>query len=268
MDNLEKEIRATFNCSYKDLEHACWNVITHSNDYYGEGRGEIVGIKRIPDYKPIDRQSFKFLSDYYNNYGVYHYCINYEIYYKMYNSNGTPCSTTVYFSSFNGGILSHGINCTISFPAPYKSCRVYDIMIKSNSNGEMIATYYAVAFGGILPSFDDKSTLLTLICKKLNASWTIKEWHSHVECGSYRNCDILINRNVKSCTDVLSDLARMIKQEPAKKVKISKMEKLLGTSLDDTLIYKVWYVDGTTEFERIPNPTIKREDENKNELPF
>lgn len=268
MDNLEKEIREALNCSSKDLERACWNVITHSNDYYGEDRGEIVGIKRIPDYKPIDRQSFRFLSDYYNNYGVYHYCINYEIHYKMYNSNGTPCSTTVYFSSFNGGILSHGTNCTISFPAPYKSCRVYNIYIKSKSKSEEIATYYAVAFGGILPSFDDKCTLLTLICEKLNAYWVIKEWGSHIKDPSYRDCDIVINRNMKSCTDVLSDLARMIKQEPAKKRKISKMKKLLGTSLDDTLVYKVWYVDGTTEFERIPNPTIKRENENKNELPF
>lgn len=278
---LEKQIKELFNCSYDELDDACWKVIVNSNDYFDEGKVGITNIEEIPPYKNIPlsirlaickgidtsnqrRNTRKIIernNTSYINFGVYKYEKNYAIGYKMTNKDGSYCGTTVYWSSFCGGRLSHGTNGTVSFKVRGITPGI-EVNFTICNNDRKIDEYF-VCFGGELPSLEEKFPLIKKIVKTIGVELEINyyviqpddrpfvQWNHR-----YRNC--------KSGVEFIKKLLYGYYTKPIKKQSIVKLSKLLGTSLDNTLLYKYTYLDGGVEYVRVPSPFKKKEEE----LPF
>ena len=253
---INSTVKEIFGCTLYELHTECWRAITSSNDYFGESKGCIVSIKEIPPYgnkMDISTQS------YYRSYGVVPYEKNYAINYRMYNKDGSPCGTEVYWSSFNGGILSHGTNATIAFKCPKITNGLIPSTILKFRFG---SKHVNVIFGGTLPSLESKIKLINLIANKHGLNYTIEYPVFNTWVQMTRRCKF------KTCKEFVRNLYKgLYDPQVPKESKLVVKAVYKGKSIfytgytvkdwyseDKTYqyqnnIYKVWYEDGTTEYK-------------------
>lgn len=253
---INSTVKEIFGCTLYELHTECWRVITSSNDYFGESKGYIASIKEIP---PYEGKMDILTESYYRSYGVVPYEKNYAIGYKMYNRDGSPCGTEVYWSSFNGGILSHGTNATIPFKCP----KITDTLIPSTILKFRFGSKHTnVIFGGTLPSLESKIKLINLIANKQNLEYTIEypefnQWVQMTRRGKFITCKEFIRRLYKGMYNpYIPEEAKLI----VKAVYKGKSIFHTGYTAGDwhqkdkeyqyqNAIYKVWYEDGTIEYK-------------------
>ena len=243
---INTTIKKVFGCSSDELSSACWEVITKSNDYFGESEGYVTSIQEI-DWK--DR-------NWWNTYGVVSYEKNYAIGYRMYNRDGTRCCTTVHWTSLRGGLLCHGTNAYVSFKTKIKTCPAIILDITFGSLHKR--SYARVLFGGTEPTFEEKVNLIHLLAKKRKlGNWSAELYPTEVRHILYGQ-----RTNFVSCTRFLKALLKGKYDIKTEVVKTVTSLKYLGTSVDSGVgVYKVIYEDGSTEYKKMEisniNETVK-----------
>lgn len=235
-NSLEATINQLFGCSKEQLTDACWEVIVKSNDYFGEGKGEVVNIEEV-NWKD---------NWWRGTYGVVSYERNFAISFRMYNHDGSPCSTTVHWTSLRGGLLCHGTNAYVSFETKIKTCPaiVLDITFGSLHN----KSYARVLFGGTEPTFEEKINLIHLLAKKRK----IGHWIAELYPTEVRHVLYGQRTHFISCTNFLKALLKGRYDIGTKVIKTVTSVKYLGTSVDpDMGVYKVTYKDGSTGYKKM-----------------
>ena len=242
-NNLEATINQLFGCSKEQLTDACWEVIVKSNDYFGESKGEVVNIGEI---------SWKD-NWWCGTYGVVRYERNFVIHFRMYNKDGSPCGTTVHWTSLNGGLLCHGTRTYIPFKTKIKTIPVICVGIEMKAIDKDKQLYELVYFGGTEPDIQSKFALIDLIAKKRGINYLTISFHTEqIEAALYGDrkhhisCTRFLRRLLQGKYDIKDkDIRRVIKTE------------YLGTSVKpNKSVYKITYDDKSVEYTKIRTTSI------------
>lgn len=242
---ISQQCKDVFGCHIRVLSDACWEVITKSNDYFGEKKGHVTSIREIDPNDEV----------WLGTYGVLSYEKNYAIGYTMYNKDGSTCGTTVHWNSLKGGILCHGTNALIPFKTKIKTVPV---MLTRFTMGysDGIRTTERVLFGGTEPTLEEKNDLINLIMEKREIKyWEVELYPTqtkYVLCGQ-RN-------RFLSCTKFLRGLLKGRYDTKRKENKKAISLQYLGKGgLEhhyqkdiEVGIYKVTYEDKTVEYKKLP----------------
>lgn len=258
-NSLEATINQLFGCSKERLTDACWEVIVKSNDYFGEGKGEVVNIEEI-DWK----------NRYWRGtYGVVSYERNFAISFKMYNRDGSSCGTIVHWTSLRGGLLCHGTNAYVSFETKIKTCPAIVLDITFGSLHKK--SHASVLFGGTEPTFEEKVNLIHLLAKKRKIGhWIVELRPTEVKPVLYGQ-----RTHFVSCTNFLKALLKGRYDINTEVIKTVISMKYFGTSVDPEIgVYKVTYKDGSKEYKKMTisnvNEVVKYDDilREPNNFPF
>lgn len=236
----------TFGHSFTELSDACWEVIKASGNYFGEQRGAISSIKEI-DYKdPLYR----------NTWGVARFERTFAISYMMFNTDGSSCSSTVYWSSLKGGILCYGTDSWISFRMEVD---MNPVMLTTFSIGfEKKKISINVAWGGTEPTLESKNGLINLIMQRKGIKyWTLQHYPTQVMYVLYGQRD-----SFHSPKKFLKTLLKTNFFNKGEK-KAVKCIEYLGVGIPKRLssevykVFKMTYTDGTNTYKKINASLVK-----------
>lgn len=241
---LSIQVKELFGCTVQELSNACWEVITKSNDYFGEQKGEVVSIKEINYNDPMYR----------NTWGVVQYERTMVIGYRMFNRDGSPCGTEVFWSSLRGGILCHGTDAYIPFRTSIKHTPVMLVKFYIGTSENRKTAH--VAFGGTNPTLEEKNDLINLIMKKRGIRyWDMEHFPTQTKYVLYGqrerflSCKRFLKNLVKGCYDARKEETKYVTKIEYLGKCGSKFTTITGRE-EPLAIYKVVYSDGTKEYKK------------------
>lgn len=228
-----------------ELSEACWEVITKSNNFFGEGKGYIVGIKEIDANDKYN----------YGIYGVVKCERNFAISYRMFNRDGSPCGTTVYWTSLNGGTLCHGTNSFMRFKLPIIFIPTM-VVIFSFESLVGRGTTARVIFGGTEPTLEEKRRLLQLIADRGNLHFSIsifEEDSPHYVLHGARERFVPASKFLKQLLKGVYNPKTFVERKVKRIEYLGKSGKTFSVRCgrDSAIgVYKVTYTDGFKEYRR------------------